>query len=77
MEGGTTLTVKELYYETILTGRILLAYKCIDVYGDEIRQEKLYDCDSDLINDFNYIGDYKITHIQALTGILELTIENP
>lgn len=71
------MTVKELYYATNLIGPILLSYSCADIYGQDTTQEKAYSTASDLQYDFRYIGDYKVTHIQAIHGTLTLTIVKP
>lgn len=71
------MTVKELYYATNLIGPILLSCSRVDIFGDDSVDEKSYLSSNELRCDLGSVGDYKITHIQALTGILELTIENP
>lgn len=71
------MTVKELYYATSLIGPILLTYTYEDIYGQDSTQVKIYSTASDLQYDFRYIGDYKVTHIQAIHGTLTLTIVKP
>lgn len=77
MGGKTFMTVKEFYYATSLIGPILLSHSYEDIYGQDGTQEKIYSTASDLQYDFGHIGDYKVTHIQAIHGKLTLTIVKP
>ena len=69
------MTVKELYYSTNLIGPILLSCARTDIFGDDSVDEKIYPSSNELRCDFGSIGDFRITHMQAIQGRLTLTIE--
>lgn len=71
------MTVKEFYYATNLIGPISLSHNRIDIFGVDSVDEKSYPNSNDLRCDLGSIGDFKITHIQAIHGTLTLSIEKP
>lgn len=71
------MTVKELYHATNLIGPILLSHPRTNTFGEDSVDEKIYPDSNELRCDFSQIGDFKITHIQAIHGRLILSIEKP
>lgn len=71
------MTVKELYYAINLKGLICLSYCRKDIFGYDITDEKQYSSGSELQYDLSYIGHYKVAHVEAIKGVLVITIEEP
>lgn len=71
------MSVEELYYAINLKGPIRLSYCRTDIFGYDITDEKEYPSGSELQYDLSHIGRYKVAHVEAIKGVLVITIEDP